>query len=68
MESNKEKQLTSVRIPNKLFDEFRVLSIRTKFTLQKLVERSAYLYVTDEEFRKQIHNQLDTDYQGEEMK
>lgn len=54
--------LTSVKVPDELFEDFRVLTIKTKFSFQKLTERCMFLYVTNEEFRKQIHNQLNTNY------
>ena len=62
-----EKQktvLTSVKIPEKLWDDFRMSCVKYKFSFTKLTERSMYLYLTDEEFRKNIHNQLDTEYNG----
>jgi hypothetical protein len=63
--SNKENtHLTSTKIPEKLFEDFKVMTVRTKFTLQKLTERSIYLYLTNDDFRKMIHNQLDTTYTG----
>ena len=59
-----QTQLTSVKVNTALFDDFRVLSIKTKINLQKLVDRSMYLYATDEAYRKQINNLLDTVYTG----
>lgn len=50
------QQLTSVKVDKDLFEEFRVLCIKQKFSLQKLTERAMYLYNTDLEFRKSIHN------------
>lgn len=50
------QQLTSVKINEKLFEDFKINSIKFKFSLQKLTERAMYLYNTDSEFRKQIHN------------
>ena len=56
--NNKEKlQLTSVKVHRHLFDNFKIECVKTKFSLQKLADRSLYLYLTSEEFRKQIHNQ-----------
>jgi len=52
--------LTSVKLPEDLWDEFRISCVKHKFSFQKLTERCMYLYLTNEEFRKQIHNQLDT--------
>ena len=50
-----DKILTSVRIEPEMYNEFRVICLRYKFSLRKLVERSMYAYINDEEFRKQIH-------------
>jgi len=57
-------QLTSVKIPEELFDQFKIACVKYKFSIQKLTERGMYLYLTDEEFRKQLHNQLDTQLTG----
>ena len=62
--ANKDKILTSVKLPENLWDEFRINCVKYKFSLQKLTERSIYLYLTDENFRKQLHNQLDTEFTG----
>ena len=51
-----ENKLTSVKVSEELFEEFKVLCVRTKFSLQKLVDRSIHMYLTDDDFRKQIHN------------
>jgi hypothetical protein len=58
-------KLTSVKVPEQLFEDFRILTIQTKFSLQKLTERAMFLYVTDNEFRKLIHSQLNTIYKPE---
>ena len=50
-------QLTSVKVHRPLFDQFKIECVKTKFSLQKLADRSLHLYLTDENFRKQIHNQ-----------
>lgn len=57
-------QLTSVKIPEELFEQFKIACVRHKFSVQKLTERCMFLYLTDEEFRKNIHNQLDTEFTG----
>ena len=51
-------KLTSVNVHEDLFTEFKVLGVRYKMSFQKLADRALYLYVTDEEFRSKIHNQL----------
>jgi len=58
-------QLTSVKVPEDLFEQFKIACVKYKFSVQKLTERCMYLYLTNEEFRKQIHNQLDTILQQE---
>ena len=50
-------QLTSVKVHRELFEEFKIECVKTKFSFQKLSDRAIYLYLTDEEFRKTIHNQ-----------
>jgi len=50
-------QLTSVKVHRDLFEEFKIECVKTKFSLQKLADRALYLYLTSDEFRKQIHNQ-----------
>ncbi len=50
-------QLTSVKVHRHLFEEFKVECVRTKFSFQKLADRAICLYLTDEDFRKQVHNQ-----------
>ena len=49
-------KLTSVKIVDHLFEDFKISSIRHKFNLQKLATRAVHLYLTDEEFRKKLHN------------
>ena len=57
--SEKNQQLTSVKIDKDLFEQFRVECIKRKFSFQKLSERAIHLYLTNEEFRKQVHNHND---------
>jgi|TARA_B100002019_G_C21129198_1_gene527386 hypothetical protein len=56
--ATKDLQLTSVKVHKHLFEEFKIECVRTKFSLQKLTDRALYLYLTDEDFKKQIHNQI----------
>ena len=57
-------QLTSVKIPEDLFEQFKIACVKYKFSVQKLTERCMFMYLTDEEFRKNIHNTLDTQLTG----
>jgi len=51
-----EKRLTTVRIEDNLFQEFKFQCIKNKFSFQKLASRAIFLYLTDNEFRKGIHD------------
>jgi len=53
---SKDQQLTSVKIDKTLFETFKVECIKRKFSFQKLSERAIHLYLTEEEFRKQVHS------------
>lgn len=48
--------LTSVKIQSDLFEEFRVECVKRKFSFQKLADRAVFLYLSNEDFRKMIHN------------
>jgi hypothetical protein len=53
------KKLTSVRVEQELFEEFKMECVRYKFSFQKLADRAIFFYLTDEKFREKIHNQID---------
>jgi hypothetical protein len=61
-----KKATTSLKIPETLYEDFKVSCIKSKMNLQEVVERSLYLYMTDEGFRKLIYNQINTHYTGSE--
>ena len=62
---NKAKRvITSVKIPQTLYEDFKVTSIKTKMNLQDIVERAMYMYLTDSSFRQTIHEQYSTYYTG----
>ena len=60
----KDDILTTVRLKEKLFEDFKQVSILNKVTMRNLLERSMYLYMIDPEFKRQINNQLNTYYTG----
>jgi hypothetical protein len=60
-------KLTSVKVKDDLFEEFKVLCVRTKFSLQKLADRSIHLYLTDENYRKQMHNHTNLSISGSQI-
>jgi|TARA_R110000803_G_scaffold66370_4_gene127852 hypothetical protein len=49
--------LTSVKVQADLFENFKIECVKRKFSFQKLSDRSIYLYLTNEDFRKQITSQ-----------
>ena len=57
MSVKKPMTLTSVKVKTDLFNDFKVECVRRKFSFQKLADRSLFLYLTDENFRKKITNQ-----------
>ena len=54
-----EKTLTSVKVKSDLFENFKIECVKRKFSFQKLADRTIYLYLTDEDFRKQVSNHTD---------
>ena len=64
--SEKKQVLTSVKIDNELFENFKIECIKRKFSFQKLSERAIHLYLTDEDFRKKIHNHSDLSLENED--
>jgi hypothetical protein len=63
--SDKKQVLTSVKLDVDLFENFKIECIKRKFSFQKLSERAIHLYLTDEEFRKKIHNHSDLSLETE---
>jgi hypothetical protein len=58
MANNKEMTLTSVKVKADLFENFKIECVKRKFSFQKLADRSLFLYLTDEDFRKKINSQV----------
>lgn len=54
--STKNKVATTVKVEGTLYDDFKVLGVRHKHTLQALVEKTIYRYVNDEKFRNELNN------------
>jgi hypothetical protein len=57
----KEMTLTSVKVQSELFEDFKVACVRHKFSLQKLADRAIHMYLTNEDFKRQIHNHNNLD-------
>lgn len=49
-----KKTATTVKIEKALYDDFKVLGVRHKLTLQDFVERCVYLFVKDDEWKNQF--------------
>ena len=65
--NDKKRVITSVKIPDNLYQDFKIVNVRTKMNLQDLVERTIFLYLTEEQFRKTLHNQFNTYYTGRDI-
>ena len=57
MINKKPMTLTSVKVKRDLLENFKIECVKRKFSFQKLADRSLYLFLTDEDFRKKITNQ-----------
>ena len=57
MANQKKMTLTSVKVQSDLFENFKIECVKRNSHFQKLADRAIYLYLTDEDFRKQITNQ-----------
>jgi hypothetical protein len=47
-------KLTSVKIHRDLFEDFKIESVRTNLSLQKLVNRAMHMFIHDVDFKKKI--------------
>lgn len=47
---------TTVKVEETLYNEFKVLAVRHKLSLQGLVERVIYRYVKEDDFRDAVNN------------
>ena len=56
--------LTTVRLQDKLFEDFKIEAVRNKITMRNLLERAMFLYMTDESFKRTVNNQLNVVYSG----
>ena len=57
----KDMTLTSVKVKSDLFENFKIECVKRKFSFQKLADRSLFLFLTDEDFRKKINSQINLD-------
>lgn len=52
-----DEKLTSVKITQPLFDEFKMACLQDNFSFKKLADRAIFLYLTDNDFRQRLHKQ-----------
>ena len=64
MSNVKKMTLTSVKVKSDLFENFKIECVKRKFSFQKLADRALFLYLTNEDFRKQITNQINLDIEN----
>ena len=57
-------KLTSVKILVNLYEQFKILTVNTKMSLQKLSNRSVHLYLTDDDFKEKIDSHDDLTISG----
>ena len=53
---NSKIKLTSIKLLEILYNQFKKETVDNKMTLQRLVNRTMHKYVTDSEFRKMIYS------------
>ena len=56
MNTDKKIIATTVKIENGLYDRFKIFGISHKQTLQKIVEKTIFRYVTEDKFRDEMNN------------
>ena len=58
----KNTKLTSVKIINGLYSNFKLKTVNTNMTLQKLTNRAVDMYLSNENFRKdlEVYDNLST--------
>ena len=49
-----DKKITTVKVLTDIYNDFKRLNIESGFSLQKLVNRSMFLYVNEENFKHTI--------------
>ena len=57
-------KLTSIKLLIPLYNKFKEVTVNSKMTLQKLVNRSMNRYVSDESYRNRIETYTDLTQSG----
>jgi hypothetical protein len=64
MSINSKTKTTSVKIIQDLYESFKRLNIGDDMNLQRLINRSIFLYMEDEEFREKLEDAIDLKVSG----
>lgn len=64
---NTDTKLTTVKIIKEGYSKFKTLSFDNQITLQKLVNRSLYKYINDNEFRNSINSYNELSISGSQF-
>ena len=64
MSQNKQTTLTSVKIFKNLYKDYKYLTVNDSMSFQKLVNRSIYLYLNDDDFKEKINETVDLKISG----
>jgi hypothetical protein len=67
MKKENQRSTTTVKIPDSAYSDFKMMAVKTKLNLQDLVERSVFLYLTDNSYRYKIHQTIETEYTGSDI-
>jgi len=57
-------QLTSVKLLSNIYQSFKILGIQHDTSLQRVVNRSIFLYLTDREFRDRVDEVTELEISG----
>ena len=63
----KNMKLTSVKILKSLYDKFKLETVNTKMSLQKITNRSIYLYISDDKFKEKIDDSIQLEISGSSL-
>ena len=57
-------KLTSVKLIKGLYDEFKLKTVNSEMTLQKVANRALLMYLKEEDFRNQVETNQDLSISG----
>ena len=63
----KNAKLTSVKVLKELYNDFKIDSIGSSMTLQKLTNRSIHLYLNNKNFRNSVDSHKDLTISGSSL-